>query len=253
MQVRFLPGTQNIMKNKVAWITGGKRIGQEIAVALSELGTDLVISYKSSEKEALEITEKVKPFGHKVLVLQTDVSRQESVSESVKKIEKEFGKLDILILLASIFKPVKLEDIEEKDWDANFSAHVKGTFWPIQSSIALMSPGSHIVTISDRTAIGRIYAGYLPYVVTKSAVAAMTRALAVELGPKGIFINSIAPGPVLRPNDLSEGEWQAIRNESIIKYPITDEEAVTEFVETVLRLCSVRSSGAVYPLDFGHL
>lgn len=241
------------MKGKVAWITGGKRIGQEIAVALSKLGADLVISYRSSEKEASEIVERVKQYGNKTLVLQTDVSLQGSVIEAVKKIRGEFGKLDILVELASIFKPIKLEDITEKDWDSNFAAHVKGSFWPIQQGISLMQPGSHIVTISDRIAVGKVYPGYLPYVVTKSAVASMTRALAAELGPKGIFINSIAPGPVLRPDDISESDWQQIRNESIIKYPLSDEEAVQEFVDAVLRLCSVRSSGSVYPLDFGHL
>jgi 3-oxoacyl-[acyl-carrier protein] reductase len=241
------------LKGKVAWITGGRRIGQEIAIALSELGADLVITYRSSEKEAQEIVDKVKEYGNKTLVLKADVSNRESVREAVEGIKKEFGKLDILIELASIFKPVKFEEITEENWDANFAAHVKGSFWPIQLAAPLMAPGSHIVTIADRTTLGKIYAGYLPYVVTKSAVGAMTRALAVELGPKGIFINSIAPGPVLRPDDISEAEWQDIRDESIIKYPLTDEEAVGEFVATVLRLSSLRSSGSVYPLDFGHL
>ena len=241
------------LKGKVAWITGGKRIGQEIATTLAELGTDLVISYRSSEKEASEIAEKVKQYGNKVLIIEADVSDKESTKKAVSQIQKEFGKLDILVLLASIFKPVKLEDINDKDWDANFSVHVKGTFWPIQLSLPIMKPGGHIVTVSDRTSINRIYPGYLPYVVTKSAIASMTKALAVELGPKGIFINSIAPGPVLKPSDLSGKEWQEIRSESIIKYPITDEEAVREFVDTVLRLCFVRSSGGIYPLDLGHL
>ncbi|MEK7147662.1 MAG: SDR family oxidoreductase [Patescibacteria group bacterium] len=241
------------LKGKVAWITGGKRIGQEIAVALSELGADLVISYRSSEKEAAEIVDRVKQFGNKTLIVQCDVSDRASIVGAVEHIKKEFGKIDILVELASIFKPIKLEDIDDKAWDSNFSAHVKGSFWPVQLSLPLMQPGSHIVTISDRTAIGRIYAGYLPYVVTKSAVVAITRALAVELGPKGIFINSIAPGPVLKPDNISDAEWQEIRDGSMIKYPLTDEEAVQEFVQTVLRLCFARSSGSVYPLDFGHL
>ncbi len=241
------------LKNKTAWITGGKRIGQEIAAALAELGANLVISYRSSQKEADEIVEKVKQYNNKIITIQTDVSDETSVSRAIEEIKKEFGKLDILVLLASIFKPIKIEDIKEQDFDVNFSAHVKGTFWPVQKSLDLISPGSHIITVSDRTAIGRIYEGYLPYVVTKSAVASLTRALAVELGPKGIFVNSIAPGPVLRPDDLSDKEWQAIRDNSFIKYPITDEEAVKEFVDTVVRLCFVRSSGAVYPLDFGYL
>ena len=92
-----------------------------------------------------------------------------------------------------------------------------------------------------------------PYVVTKAAIASMTRALAVELGPKGIFINSIAPGPILKPDEINQKEWQAIRRASIIKYPITDQEAVKEYVDTVIRLSFVRSSGSVYPLDLGHL
>ncbi len=241
------------LKGKAVWITGGKRIGREIAAALSELGADLVMSYRSSEKEALEVAKKVKKYGNKVLILKVDVSDRESTKEAVNRIKKEFGRLDALILLASVFKPVKLEKISDKDWDDNFSAHVKGTFWPIQQSIPLMKPGSHIVTVSDRTVINSVYPGYLPYVVTKSGVASMTKALAIELGPKGIFINALAPGPVLKPDDISSKEWQKIRKESLIKHPLSDEEAVQEFVDTVVRLCFVRSSGAVYPLDFGHL
>lgn len=241
------------LDGKVAWITGGKRIGQEIALALAELGADLAISYRSSEREAAEIAEKVKPYGHKIFIFKADVSSRESVAEAVDKIRQEFGKLDILIELASIFKPVRFENISDKDWDDNFSAHVKGTFWPIQLGSQIMPSGSHIVTVSDRTAIGRTYPGYLPYVVTKSAVGALTKAAAVELGPKGIFINSIAPGPVLKPDDIDEKEWQAIRAESMVKHPLTDEEAVREFVHTAVRLCFARSSGSIYPLDFGLL
>lgn len=240
-------------KDKVIWITGGKRIGREIAASLAELGANLVLSYRSSEKEAQETAKKAKKLGRKVLLVKADVADRESVVETVKQIKNEFGRLDVLILLASIFKPVKLEDVSEKDFDENVATHIKGTFWPIQLAIPLMKAGSHIITVSDRTSIGRIYSGYLPYVITKSAVAVLTRTLAVELGPRGIFINSITPGPVLKPDEISVRDWKEIRRESIIKFPITDREAVQEFVDTVIRLCFVRSSGGVYPLDFGHL
>lgn len=240
------------LKGKTVWITGGKRIGQEVAAALAELGADLVLSYRFSEKEAQEIAERAKRFGHKVFVIRADVSDRESVAGAVSQIKKKFGKLDILVLLASVFKPVKLEDITDKDWDSNISTHIKGTFWPVQLSLPIMPAGSHIIAVADRTLIGKIYPGYLLYVVTKSAVAAMTRALAVELGPKGIFVNAIAPGPILKPDEISQAEWQKIRSGSIIKYPITDQEAVQEFVDTAVRLCFVRSSGGVYPLDLGH-
>jgi 3-oxoacyl-[acyl-carrier protein] reductase len=241
------------LKSKTAWIIGGKRIGKEIAYSLAKLGTDLVLSYRNSEKEAKETAERIGETGRKVFLVQCDTADKKSVQKALNEINKKFKNLDILILLASVFKPVSLSKIKEEDWDLNFSSHVKGTFWPIQLSLPLMKPGSHIITVSDRTSIGRIYPGYLPYVVTKTAVAAMTKVLAVELGPRGIFINSIAPGPVLKPDDITRAEWQKIRKSSMIKYPITDKEAVKEFSDTVIRLCLVRSSGGVYPLDFGHL
>lgn len=241
------------LKDRVVWITGGKRIGQEIAVALAELGADLILTYRSSKEEAENTAKRVKKFKNKIFLTRCDVSNHLSVQEAIDRIKKEFKKIDILILLASVFKPSKLENIDDKEWDFHFSTHIKGTFWPVQLSLSLMPAGSHIVAVSDRTSIGRIYPGYLPYVVTKSAITAMTRALAVELGPKGIFINSIAPGPILRPDDISGEDWQKIRASSVVKYPITDDEAVREFVDMIIRLCFVRSSGSVYPLDLGHL
>ncbi len=248
----ILSNTKNL-KNKTVWITGGKRIGQSVAEELASLGANIVASYRSSKVEAEELVEKAKKYGVKTYIVQCDVSNRESVAGATEEIKIKLGNLDILILMASIFKPVKLEDISDKDFQSNFDVHVKGTFWPIQASLPLMKLGSHIITISDRTALGKIYSGYLPYVVTKGAVADMTRALAVELGPKGIFINSIAPGPILKPPDISDKEWQGLRDSSMIKYPITDEEAVREFADTVVRLCFTRSSGGVYPLDLGHL
>lgn len=239
------------LKGKTIWLTGGKRIGQSIAEALAELGANVVLSYRSSKEEAISAAEKVKKAGGKALIIQCDTTSQESVRKAVQEIKEKERRIDALILMASVFKPVKLEKITDSDFDSNFSIHIKGTFWPIQQSLPLMKPGSHIITISDRTAIGKIYPGYLPYVVTKGAVAQMTRALAVELGPKGIFVNSIAPGPILKPDDISGEDWRKIRKGSIVDYPITDDEAVQEFVDTVIRLCFVRSSGSVYPLDLG--
>lgn len=228
-------------------------MGQSVAEELAWMGVNIVASYRSSKAEAEELVKKAKKQGVETMLVQCDVSNRESVAGAVEQINSQFQHIDILLLMASIFKPVKLEEISRLDLDSNFDVHVKGTFWPIQVSLPLMRPGSHIITVSDRTALGKIYPGYLPYVVTKGAVAQLTRALAVELGPKGIFINSIAPGPMLKPPDISGKEWQKIRDSSIIKYPITDEEAVQEFVDTVVRLCFVRSSGGIYPLDLGHL
>jgi 3-oxoacyl-[acyl-carrier protein] reductase len=241
------------LANQTIWITGGKRIGQQVARALAESGANLIISYRSSKTEAESVAHEVATMGREARLLHCDTSVRESVRRAVDEMKATVAKLDGLVLMASIFSPIALEAITEASWEAYFATHVKGTFWPIQVSLPLLNPGAHIITVADRTAIGRVYPGYLPYVVTKGAVAQLTKALAAELGPRGIFINAIAPGPILKPDDITHEAWQAIRATSSINYPITDEEAVEEFVATVIRLLSVRSSGGVYAVDLGHL
>jgi NAD(P)-dependent dehydrogenase (short-subunit alcohol dehydrogenase family) len=239
--------------NQTIWITGAKRIGQQVARELAAAGADLIISYRSSKTEAEAIAREVATIGREARLIHCDTSSRESVKRAVDEMTESISRLDGLVLMASIFSPITLEAISEASWETYFATHVKGTFWPIQVSLPLLNPGAHIITVADRTATGHVYPGYLPYVVTKGAVAHLTRALAAELGPRGIFINAIAPGPILKPDDITSEAWQAIRATSSIKYPITDEEAVEEFVATVVRLLSVRSTGSIYPVDLGHL
>ena len=194
---------QNNLKNKTAWITGGKRIGQVIAESLAKEGVNIIASYRSSSNEADAIVKKAIKTGVKALSVKCDVSKRESVIETVKIIQKKFKKVDILINMASVFTPVNFTNITEKDWQNNFEAHILGTFWPTQTIAKIIPRGGHIINITDRTSIGKIYKGYLPYVVTKAAVANMTKVLAVELAGNGIFVNAIAPGPILRPDDIS--------------------------------------------------
>ena len=241
------------LKGKTAWITGGRRIGQRIAEALAGHGANLVISYNKSMKESEQTIEKIKKFGVKTFIVQADVSSRQSVIKAVREIKKKFKKIDILVLMASVFEKVDLMSVTEEDFKKNFDVHVHGTFWPIRESLSIMPKGSHVITICDRTSIGNVYPNYLPYTITKAGVAHLTRALAPELGARGIFINSIAPGPILKPKGLADNDWKNLRKKSIINYPISDDEAVEEFAKLVLYLSTVRSSGSIYPLDLGTM
>ena len=241
------------LKGKTAWITGGKRAGQKVAEVFAMHGADLIISYNKSRKEAEETAKNAKKFGVKTFIVQADVSSRQNVKNAVGKIKKSFGKIDILVLMASIFEKTDLMSITEKDFKKNFGVHVQGTFWPIRECLSIMPEGSRVITICDRTSIGSIYPNYLPYTAAKASVAHLTRALAPELGAKGIFINSIAPGPILKTEGLTDKYWKEIRKNSIVNYPITDKEAVEEFAKLVLYLTVVRSTGSIYSLDLGHL
>ncbi|MBI2655979.1 SDR family oxidoreductase [Candidatus Woesearchaeota archaeon] len=241
------------LKGKTAWITGGKRIGQRVAEVLAERGANIIISYNRSRKEAEHTIKKLKRYNVKTLLIQADVSSRQNAVKAVDEIKKNFNKIDILILMASVFEKTNLMSITEHDFKKNLDVHVQGTFWPIMECLGIMPKGSRIITISDRTSIGITYKEYLPYIVSKAAVAQMTKTLAVELGEKGIFVNSIAPGPVLKPEGMPGKEWQKIRELSAVNYKITDNEAVEEFAKLVLYLSAARSTGAIYPLDLGHL
>ncbi|MBV9079933.1 MAG: SDR family oxidoreductase [Elusimicrobia bacterium] len=241
------------LKGKVGWIIGGKRVGRVIARAFAEQGVDLILTYNRSAKDSEESAAEVKSLGRRAAVWQCDAADQSSVAGVVEKIKKEFGKLDVLIAMASVFDTMPMEKVTERDWDKNIGAHILGTFWPIQLAARIMPPGSHIITIADRTSVGPMYPNYLPYVVTKEAVVGLTRAAAKELGGRGIIANAIAPGPILPAPDFDREEWKKIRAASPLKIPIDDREAMEQFALLAIYLAAVTmTSGNVYSLDQGQ-
>ena len=230
------------LKGKTAWIAGGKRIGQRIAEILAQNGANIVLSYNRSKKEAEIAAEKCRQHSVKTLIIQCDVSSGNSVSNAVAQIKRDFKKIDILVLMASVFEKKDFKSLTEQDFKQNFDVHVIGTFLQIQSSLEIMPKGSHIITVSDKATVGKYYKGYLPYLLAKNAVNYLTKALAIEL--KGMHINTIAPGPVLKPDHLSEKRWKEIKKE--MNYKKTDEESVEKFAELVLKLSATKSSGKIY-------
>ncbi len=241
------------LRNQTAWVIGGKRIGQFVAKALAEQGVHIIASYHRSRTEADAMARMARGLGVQSLVLRADVSNRRQVAQAVRTIARHFPKLHILVNMASVFWPTPLAKIRETDWQANIASHVLGTFWPVQQALPLMPKGAHIITIADRTSIGPSYEDYLPYVTTKGAVQAMTRALARELGPRGIFVNAIAPGPIRPPDFMPRKEWKALRQASVIDFPIDDQEAQEQFALLVLYLSTLTlASGWTYALDQGQ-
>lgn len=241
------------LKGQTAWITGGKRIGRAVARIFFEQGIDLVLSYRRSDAEAAVTASDARMAGVRALTVQADVSDRASVAEAVERVRGEFPRIDILVNMASVYQPVAIDEIGERDWADNIGAHILGTFWPTQSIVPLMPRGGHIVNIADETSIEKPQRRNLPYMATKAAVAAMTRAMALDYGDRGIFVNALAPGPILPPDDFPRDTWQRIRDRSPVKYPVEDGEAVDQFALLVLFLSmTTMSSGHIYPLDQGQ-
>lgn len=249
----ILDNVYSTLKNKTAVITGGKRVGQTVAKALAEQGVNIIATYRSSAEEAEAIVATAQSLGVRAMAVPVDVSKQASVQQVVAEITKQFSEIHFLVNMASIFKPNAIEQVTETEWIDNFGVHVLGFFWMVQQLLPHMPAGSHIVNITDRTYAGRKYKGYVPYQVTKGAAAVLNEVLAVELAERGIHTHSIAPGPILRPPHIPETEWQHIRDESPLKTPITDEEAVRQFAMSVLRACTnTMTSGDTLLIDQGQ-
>jgi NAD(P)-dependent dehydrogenase (short-subunit alcohol dehydrogenase family) len=202
------------LHNTVALLTGAKRIGAVVAEQLSKRGVSIAICYARSRAEADVAIERVRANGVRGEIFQADLSDPPSCAQVVDKAASTFGRLDILVNMASVYKERALGDLTVDDWDANINVDLRATFLCSQAAIPHMrrQGGGRIVNFSDWLArSGRPrYPSYLPYYVAKAGVMALTEALALEVAADNILVNAVAPGPILAPPDTSDDESKAV-------------------------------------------
>lgn len=203
------------LTNKVALITGAKRIGRVVAAQLAAAGADIVLTYHRSRDEAMRTADEISNRGRRALALQTDVSRSDHIARLFERVRETFGGVDILIYMASIYEKKPFAELTESDWDRNIAVDLKGAYLCARSAAEDMKTrgGGRIITVSDWVAAsGRPrYKGYLPYYVAKAGLIGLTQALALELAEHHILVNCIAPGPILPPPGLAPEEDIEIR------------------------------------------
>ncbi|AIQ15001.1 SDR family oxidoreductase [Paenibacillus durus] len=184
------------LAGKVALVTGASRgIGQKIAEELAAHGAKVVVNYASSPAKAEDVAAGIKRNGGEALAIQADISKVAEVESLFQKTLEAYGQVDILVNNAGIMITKPLTSITEDDFDKQFAINVKGTFFAIQQAALHMKENGRIINFST-SVIGQMFPTYSTYTGTKGAVEQFTRQLAKELGPKGITINAVAPGPV---------------------------------------------------------
>jgi NAD(P)-dependent dehydrogenase (short-subunit alcohol dehydrogenase family) len=204
------------LTGKIALITGGRRMGPAIAEQLARRGVDVALSYARSRGEAEDAAAKVRALGRRSTAIHADLASADGCRGLIEQVVRDLGGIDILVNMASTYVQKPFDALTSNDWDRALEIDVRAAFLCAHAAAAAMRArgGGRIVNFSDWTArSGRPrYRGFLPYYVAKTAVIALTEALALELADARILVNAIAPGPILAPPSTTEDERRAVED-----------------------------------------
>ncbi len=198
------------LSGKVALVTGaGKRIGRSIALALGREGMNVVVNYAGSKQGAEETAAEILAGGPRAIAWQSDVTKREEVQKMMHGVEKEFGRLDLLVNNAGMFEAGTVETLTEAQWDRMMNTNLKAHFLCAQAAAPLLRkarPG-RIVNISS---LGGMLAwpAFTHYCVAKAGAIMLTRCLARGLAPD-ILVNSVAPGTIQFPGEAPDADYIA--------------------------------------------
>ncbi|MDR1421333.1 MAG: 3-oxoacyl-ACP reductase FabG [Coriobacteriales bacterium] len=243
---------------KVALVTGASRgIGEAIALTFAREGADLSICCRSSVDDLEKVAAKIRAMGRKCLTFVLDVADGEAAANMVEKTIADLGKLDILVNNAANTACIQKDfhTSTEEEWDEEINSSVKGTLFFSRAAIPHMIAKKSGNIINLTSVATKSFTGKLAlYAAAKGAVASFSRAIAQELGPDGIRVNCVAPGPTVVPSFMeywpTEMKEQMI-NESLLKKFVEPQD----IAEMALFFASDKSkaiTGQEYSVDGGR-
>ncbi|MFT5121546.1 MAG: NAD(P)-dependent dehydrogenase (short-subunit alcohol dehydrogenase family) [Kiritimatiellia bacterium] len=239
------------LTDKRALVTGGGvRVGRAIALALARSGCDVCIHYGRSADGARQTQADVEGLGRRAVLIAADLTSADAVSALVPQVVAEMGSLDILVNSAAIFLDGTLSETTLAMWEQQFAINLRAPYFLCQAFAAQLPEAQrgHIVNITDAR-INRPERDHSAYRLTKSALADMTRNLAMDLAPR-IQVNALALGAILPPPGKPASHLERIAQERVPLARSGSAEIVAEHVIQLLESDFV--TGAVLPLDGGE-
>lgn len=187
------------LKGKVAIVTGGARdIGREVSLRLAAEGANVVINYYGSEAEATETKQAIEKAGGNAIAVKGDMTKWADVENLVAETKKAFGEqIHLLVnVVGGLFGRKPIEEQDEEWYNLVMDVNVKSIFFTTKACVGSMPAGASIINFSSQAGRDGGGGGASLYATAKGAVMTYTRAMAKELGPKGIRVNAVAPGMI---------------------------------------------------------
>jgi 3-oxoacyl-[acyl-carrier protein] reductase len=204
------------LQGQSAIVTGASRgIGRAIAIELAREGAAVVLNYRSRQEEAEAVVCEIRKAGGTAECCPADVASEADVRKLIAFAASAFGRLDILVCNAGVVRDTLLGAMKLDDWEAVMQTNTRGVFLSIRESLPhMMSQRSGNIIVLSSISAERGGRGHANYVASKGAVNAMVKSLAVELAPRGIRVNAVAPGVIVtemtnRIRNFAEAEIMA--------------------------------------------
>lgn len=186
----------NRLEGKIALVTGGSRgIGAAIVRRLAQEGASVAFTYAASAEKAAALAAEIEAQGGVALALAADSADPEAVKGAVAQVAERFGRVDILVNNAAVLIPGLVDHYALESFDRMVAVNIRAVFVAIQAVLPHMGEGGRIITTGSISGERSGFPGSSIYSMTKGAVAAMTRGLARDLGPRAITVNAVQPGP----------------------------------------------------------
>jgi len=202
---------QTDFTGKVAFVTGGARgIGAAIVRRLARDGATVAFTYKGSAAVARDLAQSIEAQGGRAVAIQADAGDAAALTQAINDTAQRFGRIDILVNNAGVLLMGPIESFSLEDFDKTLEVNVRAVFVAAKAVLPHMGQGGRIINIGSCNAERMPFPGAAAYAMSKSALQGLVQGMARDLGPRGITVNNVQPGPTNTDMNPETGDFAAM-------------------------------------------